>query len=51
MTLEDLAALSRRDRVRVAVVVAFAIAAIVWVILQFMQPAPPRKIVVATRGS
>ena len=48
MTLEDLAALSRRDRVRVAVVVAFAIAAIAWVILQFMQPAPPRKIVVAS---
>jgi TRAP transporter TAXI family solute receptor len=48
MTLEDLAALSRRDRVRVAVVVAFTIAAIVWVILQFMQPAPPRTIVVAS---
>ena len=48
MTLEDLAALSRRDRVRVAVVVAFVLAAIAWMILQFMQPAPPRRIVVAT---
>ena len=48
MTLEDLAALSRRDRVRVAVVAAFAVAAIAWAILQFMQPAPPRRIVVAS---
>lgn len=48
MTLEDLAALSRRDRVRVAVVAAFAAAAIAWAILQFMQPAPPRRIVVAS---
>jgi TRAP-type uncharacterized transport system substrate-binding protein len=48
MTLEDLAALSRRDRVRVAVVAAFALAALAWAILQFMQPAPPRRIVVAS---
>ncbi|HKU85057.1 MAG TPA: TAXI family TRAP transporter solute-binding subunit [Casimicrobiaceae bacterium] len=48
MTLEDLAALSRRDRIRVAVIVAIAIAAAAWVILQFMQPAPSRRIVVAS---
>jgi TRAP-type uncharacterized transport system substrate-binding protein len=48
MTLEDLAALSRRDRIRVAVVVALAVAAIAWAVLQFMQPAPPRRIVVAS---
>jgi TRAP transporter TAXI family solute receptor len=48
MTFEDLAALSKRDRVRVAVLAALLIAAIVWATLQFMQPAPPRRFVMAS---
>src|SRR5271165_5514345 len=48
MALEDLAALSRRDRVRVAVVVALLIAAVLWASAQFLQPGPPRHIVLAS---
>lgn len=48
MTLEDLASLSRRDRVRVALLLTALIAAIVWAAVQFMQPAPPRRIVLAS---
>jgi TRAP-type uncharacterized transport system substrate-binding protein len=48
MTLEDLALLSRRDRVRVALLLTALIAAIVWVTVQLTQPAPPRRIVLAS---
>src|SRR5204863_5427217 len=48
MTLEDLALLSRRDRVRVALLLVALIVAIVWAAVQFMQPAPPRRIVLAS---
>jgi TRAP-type uncharacterized transport system substrate-binding protein len=48
MTLEDLAALSRRDRLRVAVLLAALVVTIVWATLQFTQPAPPRRIVLAS---
>lgn len=48
MTFEDLAALSRRDRVRVAVLVAVLVGAVVWVVAQFVQPGPPRRIVLAS---
>ncbi len=48
MAFEDLAALSRRDRIRVAVVVAVVIAAVLWASAQFLQPGPPRHIVMAS---
>ena len=48
MTLEDLALLSRRDRVRVALLVVALIVAIVWATFQFTQRAPPRRIVLAS---
>jgi hypothetical protein len=48
MTLEDLAMLSRRDRFRVALVLVALIAAIVWATVQFMKPAPPRHIALAS---
>jgi TRAP transporter TAXI family solute receptor len=48
MTFEDLAALSRRDRVRVAVGVALLLAAVFWAVAQFLQPGPPRHIVLAS---
>ena len=48
MTLEDLGLLSRRDRLWVALLVAALIVAIVWAAVQFMQPAPPRRIVLAS---
>jgi TRAP transporter TAXI family solute receptor len=47
MTFEDLAALSRRDRVRAAVLVAVLVAAVLWAVAQFVQPGPPRRIVLA----
>ena len=45
---EDLALLSRRDRWRIALLVAALIAVAVWVSLHFLQPAPPRRIVLAS---
>jgi TRAP transporter TAXI family solute receptor len=45
---DDLALLSRRDRLRIAVLVVALIAAAVWVSLHFLQPAPPRRIVLAS---
>jgi TRAP transporter TAXI family solute receptor len=48
MAFEDLTLLSRRDRVRMAVLVAVLIVAIVWASAQFLQPAPPRRIVLAS---
>jgi len=48
MTFEDLAALSRRDRVRAAVLVAVLVAAVLWAVAQFVQPGPPRRIVLAS---
>jgi TRAP transporter TAXI family solute receptor len=48
MEADDLALLSRRDRVRVAVLIVVLIALAVWFSLYFFQPAPPRRIVMAT---
>ena len=48
MAFEDLAALSRRDRVRLALLVAALVAALVWVSAQFVEPGPPRHIVLAS---
>jgi TRAP transporter TAXI family solute receptor len=48
MALEDLAALSRNDRVRMAVVVGALVVAVLWASAQFLQPGPPRHIVLAS---
>ncbi len=48
MTLEDLALLSRRGRLRVAALVFALIVAVVWASAHFLQPAPPRSIVLAS---
>ena len=45
---EDLALLSRRDRWRIALVVVALIAAAVWISFHFLQPAPPRHVVLAS---
>ena len=48
MTLEDLALLSRRDRLRLVVLIIVLVGAIVWAAAHFIDPAPPRKIVLAS---
>lgn len=48
MAFEDLAELSRRDRVRVAVLVAALVFAVLWAWWHFLQPGPPRYIVLAS---
>ena len=48
MAFEDLTLLSRHDRVRLAVVAVVLIAAIVWASARFLQPGPPRRIVLAS---
>jgi len=48
MTLEDLALLSRRDRVRMGALVVVLIAVVLWASAQYLQPAPPRRIVLAS---
>jgi len=48
MAFEDLAALSRHDRVRMAVLIAVLVLAALWVSAQFLQPGPPRHIVLAS---
>jgi TRAP transporter TAXI family solute receptor len=48
MAFEDLAALSRRDRVRLAAVVFILIAVAIWVSIKFVQSGPPRHIVLAS---
>jgi TRAP-type uncharacterized transport system substrate-binding protein len=48
MTLEDLALLSRRDRVRMIALVIGLIAVVLWASAHYLQPAPPRRIVLAS---
>jgi TRAP transporter TAXI family solute receptor len=48
MAFEDLAALSRHDRVRMVVVVGILAIVVVWGSSQFLQPGPPRHIVLAS---
>jgi TRAP transporter TAXI family solute receptor len=48
MKLEDLAALSRRDRARLAVVGVILLAAVVWASVKFVQSGPPRHLVLAS---
>src|SRR5271169_3292435 len=48
MTLEDLALLSRRGRLRVAALIFVLLVAAVWASAHFLAPAPPRHIVLAS---
>jgi len=48
MLFEDLAALSRRDRIRIAAVILLLSAAVVWATVQLLQPFSPRHIVMAS---
>jgi TRAP-type uncharacterized transport system substrate-binding protein len=48
MSTDDLASLSRRDKLRVIVLVLVLIAATLWISTRFLQPAPPRHIVLAS---
>src|SRR5438874_1554122 len=48
MTLEDLALLSRRGRFRVAVLIFALVVVAVWASAHYLQPAPPRRIVLAS---
>ncbi len=48
MSLDDLAMLSRRERLRLAVLVVLLIAAAIWASIHVLQPAPPRRIVFAS---
>jgi TRAP-type uncharacterized transport system substrate-binding protein len=48
MTLEDLALLSRRGRFRIVVLVVVLMVAVVWASAHFLEPAPPRHIVLAS---
>jgi len=48
MPFDDLALLSRRERLRMALGIAALIAAALWVSLHFMQSAPPRRIELAS---
>jgi TRAP-type uncharacterized transport system substrate-binding protein len=48
MTLEDLGLLSRRDRVRMIALIVALIVAVLWASAHYLQPAPPRRIVLAS---
>ena len=48
MSLSDLLLLSRRDLWRVGIVGALLVAACLWVSLRFLEPIPPRRIVLAS---
>jgi TRAP transporter TAXI family solute receptor len=48
MAFEDLTLLSRRDRIRLAVLGVALIAAIFWATAHFLEPGPPRRIVLAS---
>ena len=48
MSIEHLALLSRRDRVRLAVLAAILAVVAVWASLQLAQPGPPRRVVLAS---
>ena len=48
MAFEDLTLLSRRDRIRLAVLAVAVIAAIGWASVQFLDPGPPRRVVLAS---
>jgi len=50
MTFANLTDLSRRDLIRTIVLVVVLVLVILWATLQFLQPAPPRRIVLASGG-
>jgi TRAP-type uncharacterized transport system substrate-binding protein len=45
---EDLDAFSSRDRVRILVSLVLALAVLLWIAFHFLQPAPPRQLVIAS---
>ena len=48
MLAENLALMSRNDRVRLTVLVAILIAVAIWASIQLVQPGPPRRFVLAS---
>jgi hypothetical protein len=48
MAIEDLALLSRRARWHIVVLVAALVIAAIWGTAHLLQPAPPRRIVLAS---
>ncbi len=48
MSSDDLATLSRRDKLRGTLLIVILIAASLWFSAHFLQPAPPRQIVLAS---
>jgi TRAP transporter TAXI family solute receptor len=48
MSFGDLSLLSRRDRVRLGALVVILVAVAAWASVQFLQPGPPRRIVLAS---
>jgi TRAP-type uncharacterized transport system substrate-binding protein len=48
MTLEDLVLLSRRGRLRLAALVFAVVVAVIWASAYFLQPAPARRLVLAS---
>ncbi len=48
MTADDLASLTRRDKLRFTALVVALIAATLWLSLHYLEPAPPRRIVLAS---
>jgi TRAP transporter TAXI family solute receptor len=48
MRFDDFALLSRRDRVRLAVLLVVLVGAAIWASVHILQPAPPRRIVLAS---
>jgi TRAP-type uncharacterized transport system substrate-binding protein len=48
MTLEDVALLSRRGRFRIALLIFALIVVAVWASAHYLQPAPPRHLVLAS---
>ena len=48
MAFEDFTLLSRRERVRLVLLVVALCAVIVWATLYFLEPGPPRRVVIAS---
>jgi len=48
MNLEDLALLSKRDRMRAAIVILAMFAEVIWLAAVLMKPAPPRRVPTAS---
>lgn len=48
MAFEELALLSRRSRIGLVLLLCALVAAVIWATLQFLQPGPPRRVVLAS---